>query len=137
MYDKFEILNINIIKDIFNKNILTNNFSEIIIINEFIMITFPYNFNQNNKYIAIIGTLNDDNIFLKKYILIFDKIENKILNKIKSDFNNYIKGLSFLNNSAPIIDEEFNILGTIVHFDENETLNQNNNINNNIINNLI
>ena len=143
IYDNFEIISKNIIKNLFNIKNVGKNFNECTIIDNYILINFSNNFNENNKSISMIGILNNENIFIKKYILIYEKDDqrNDHLKEIKSNLNKYLNELSLLNNSSPITNNKYDIIGTIIKYDENQQFNNNNinyeqidNNNNNIIN---
>ena len=129
VYSNFEILKKDLIKYLFNITINSNNFTECNIINNYFIINFPYNIiNESNKFTTMIGILNNENIFIIKYILIYDKDEDrtKHLDNIKMDIGNYLNGLPLLNNSSPITDINYEIIGTIIKIDDNNCVKDSN-----------
>ena len=117
LYNNFELIQDNIIKKL---NIIENiNNYECIaecIINEG-KIILNYNYSLNNDvYVSVLGKLDDENIFITEYILIYkSKIEqNKHINEISSNLINFIKGLQLYNNSQPIVDNNYKEVGIIL-----------------------
>ena len=107
------------------------------IISGYLIVHFPSN--QKEQYISLLGILNYKNIFKTKYILIYNKKEDRKshINIIKHNIKNYLEKLELYNDSSPITIKNFTIIGTIIKFDkDNDSLNINNNINNTINNNI-
>ena len=94
------------------------------------LIHYPENFNGNDKYVSVIGQLNEKNHFLCEYILIFkdSSSKNYHINNIKGKINNYLSSLQLYMNSAPIIDKNYNEIGTIIKFINNDSDNIKENI---------
>ena len=153
IYDNFEIIEKDIIKlfiDDINK--LNDCYLECTINEEKIIVHYPDNFVEN-QYASVIGKLDEDNSFITEYILVYKNQNEKYnhLNKIKGQLNNYLNNLQLFNNTEPILKDNvnFEIIGTIIKYDENinnnainndiNIMNDNNNINNDpiIINNSI
>ena len=133
IYDNFEIIEKDIIKlfiDDINK--LNDCYLECTINEEKIIVHYPDNFVEN-QYASVIGKLDEDNSFITEYILVYKNQNEKYnhLNKIKGQLNNYLNNLQLFNNTEPILKDNvnFEIIGTIIKYDEN--------INNNAINNDI
>ena len=128
IFDNFEILSKKKIEQIFGINVSKSNFIDINIFDGYTIINFPKDIN-GGKIISMIGIINNENLFKAKYILIFDKNEdrNSHLNKIKSDLNSYLTGFTLLNNSAPIINKKVKIVGIIVKLAENNFVIKDNN----------
>ena len=142
IYDRFELLEREKAKDLINGIYITYGFGMIrkysdeinylkCIINEGkIIIHYPQNFNgnDNDKYISVIGELNYENRFLNKYVLIYNDSTSQSMhiNYIKGNVNKYQASLQFFQNSAPIIDEDYKDIGTIIKFC-NETFSSNSN----------
>jgi len=145
IYDKFEILERKMAQDFINElyRVYTmgggtiiateNNYLKCEINEGKIIIHYPQNFNDNNKYISVIGELKNDNHFLNEFILIYNDSSSKSyhMNYIKGNLNNYLSNLQLHENSAPIIDKDYKEIGIIIKF-SNETLNYNSDINNNL-----
>lgn len=72
IYNNCEIFEKDILK-LFVNNIdgCENNYLECTLNEGRIIINYPQNFKGNNKYISVIGTLNERNIFIKEYIFIY------------------------------------------------------------------
>ena len=119
VYNNFEILNRDLVRKFLGKNInIEQLFIECYIINNYIIINFP-NKIKENKLISLIGEYKK--IFVTKYILIYDDEEKRKIH-LKSVLNNlniYLNSLQFYENSLPIIDEKFNIMGTIIILKDN------------------
>ena len=74
----------------------------------------------------MIGNLNNDNIFIAKYFLIYYKDINrsKHIELLKKYLVNFLNGITFINNSAPILNDKYEIIGIII-----SNINEINNIN--------
>ena len=117
IYDNFQIIHEDLVKKKNIINSINNNYYYIVecIIKEG-KITINYNDNLNDKkYISVIGILNEQNIFMTEYVLIYgNKKERKEhLNYITNNLTNYINGLKLYNGSQPIIDNNYKEIGII------------------------
>ena len=80
IYKNFEIFfEKKIIESLANNDIKTinNYYFECHLIEEKIIINYPDNLNNNNKYILVIGSLTDENIFINENIFIYNNNEKK------------------------------------------------------------
>ena len=138
IYDKFEIIQKEIIEKLYNKEKILNNYYLDCIINDNkILINYPENPN-GKKYVTVIGSLEEyDKSFITEYILIFDKKEEqkKLINNIKGKINIYLNSLEF-NNNIYCIEENSIKLGIIyknfsnnTEIESNQIANDNNNTN--------
>ena len=119
IYDNFEILNRDLARKFMDKNLnMEQLFIECYIIDNYIIINIP-NKIKENKFISLIGEYK--NIFITKYILIYDDEEKRKLHlkTLLNNLNKYLNKLQFYENSLPIIDEKFNIMGTIIILKDN------------------
>ena len=163
IYDKFELLEKEKARDLINGIYLyraygqfrrysnENSFLKCIINEGKIIIEYPQNFNGNDKdkYIFVIGELNDENNFLNEYIIIYNDYSSKCnhINSIKGNLNNFLSTLQLYKNSMSIIDRNNNEIGTIIKFcsetctynpiNSNTRIINKKQINNNINNNTI
>ena len=137
IYDKFEILERDMVQKLINEiyrsygiNSTENNYLRCELNEGKVIIHYPKNFNDNNKYISVIGQLNYENHFLNEYILIYNDSSSKSnhINHIKGNLNKYLKSLElqFIENSAPITDKNYKEIGIIIKY-SNETSNYNSN----------
>ena len=141
LYDDFTLIEKNIIKT-FIKDINKNEdfYLECLFTDGKIIINNLDNLNID-KYISVIGNINNEKTFDIEYILIYKNnitnLEKKShIKKISKDLTNYLKGLQLYQNSAPIINDNYKELGVIVKYDKNNdnNLKDNNSINNSINN---
>jgi len=142
IYDKFEILEREMAQDLINgifrvygvgMNVIyatEDNYLKCEINEGKIIIHYPKNFNRNDKYISVIGQLNNENQFLNEYILIYNDYSSQYnhMNNIKRNLNHYLASLQnqLIENSAPIVLGEYNEIGTIIKYSK-ETFNYNSN----------
>ena len=126
IYDKFEILEREMAQDLINIYSTKNNYLKCGINEGKIIIHYPQNFNGNDKYISVIGHLNNENRFLNEYILIYNDFSPKFghMQSIKRNLNNYLTSLQLYENSAPIVDNNYKEIGIIIKY-SNETFNYN------------
>ena len=137
IYNNFEILDQKIIELLTFIKYDENTFFDCDIIGGYLIVHFPSN--QNEEYISLLGILNYKNIFITKYILIYNKksYRESHISILKHNIKNYLETLKLYNNSSPITTKNFKIIGTIIKFEkDNANLNINNNINNNTNNNF-
>ena len=135
-FRNFEILSKEIV-ELFQKEdniIYEKNFSECIIIDNYIIINLPKNLNGNDKYMTIVGRL-DDFIFNVEYILIYDDEldQNRHINNIKNNLVDFLNRYNSFDIFEPFLDDEnpnSNAIGSIIKYNTN---NNTNNYNNNII----
>ena len=123
VYEKFEIIQKEIIEKLLDKKKLLNTYYLDCIINDNkILINYPDNLNEK-KFVTVIGTLKEyDKSFITEYILIFDKKDEqrKHINNIKGILNTYLDSLEF-NNNIYCIEDNSTKLGIIVKYDSNNT----------------
>ena len=118
IYNNFEIINKDIAKKFYGKNTnIEQFFIDCYFINDYIIINFPNNKNEN-KFVSMIGEYIK--FFETKYILIYDDEEKRSTHQknVLSNLNGYLNNINFYDNSSPIIDEKFNIYGTIIMLEE-------------------
>ena len=135
IYETFEIFNEKafslFIENIFN----IDNYLECCISEGKIIIHYPLNFNGNKKEISVIGSLDNENTFRKEYILIYEKSQrDEHMNKIKRNIIKYLDNLQLVNNTQPIIKNQYDIIGTLIKFENNKINNYKNNAKNMSIN---
>ena len=121
IYNNFEISNIEIIQSFnSNNNNIEKYFSQCYICDKYIIINFLQKSDINNKNISMIGKLDENSIFIAKYLLIYDTSEGQNLHikTIIKDLDTYLKELQLLNKSAPITNDNYEIIGTIVDLEE-------------------
>ena len=114
IYDKFEILNRSLAKKLIGKDInLEKLYVECCLMNNYIIINFPNKTNEN-KFLSMIGEYKKCVVI--KYALIYEDEEKRKthLQSVLNNLNNYLNNVQFYENNAPITDEKFNILGTII-----------------------
>ena len=128
IYDKFELLEKEIAEN-FIDEIKGNENLKCEINGKKILIHYPENFNSNDKCVSVIGELNDKNHFLCEYLLIYNdsSAQSKHILNLNGKINKYLSSLQLYENSAPIIDTEYNEIGIIIKYN-NETFNNNSNI---------
>ena len=141
IYDNFEILNEKTI-NLFIDGIFGNesNCLKCYLTEGKIIINYPFDKHGNKRYVCVLGSLNDENTFVKEYILIYndESDHNYHMNKINGKLINYLNSLQLCNNSQPIINGKFEEIGIIIKVgNNNEEINYNynqvkNNNNNNI-----
>ena len=142
IYDKFEILErekaLNLFDGIYRVygiyGLFTiygseNNYLKCVINEGKIIIHYPQDFFCNDKCISVIGQLDNENLFLNEYILIYNDSSSRSdhMSSIKGDLNKYIKSLQLYQNSAPITDKNYKEIGAVIKYD-NETSNYNSSI---------
>ena len=102
-----------------------------------VVLKYPKHMLNNQKYISVIGTLDDKNTFINEYCLIYtddyrdyyyhtDKLK-------KENINNFLNQQRFKNDSASLIND-YGEIGIIVKL-QNSGKNHTNSINNNFDNN--
>ena len=139
IYDSFEIINEKIL-NLFTEYISDrdSNYLECHISEGKIIVHYPLNFNGNKKEVSVIGSLNNDNIFIKEYILFYEKNEryNHMI-KIKGNIRNFLNGFQpDNNNTQPIVKNQYIIIGTIIKFGNNNNVIKDDINNNFFINNV-
>jgi hypothetical protein len=114
-----EIINKLIISD--NINNIKNTCFNCIFAQGKLIINYPNNINGNKEYISVIGELNEQNIFLPEYILIFnsDLDRKSYLGKMKKNLDEYLQNFIFENNSNIITERNKNI-GIIVKYNSDK-----------------
>ena len=137
IFDNFEMLEKSVV-DLFIYDIgYENNYLECSLGQGKIIINYPWD--RNSNYISVIGTLNNENNFIKEYILIYYSYSDKLthMNELKYKLNNYLQSLQLYDNSAPITEKEtYKEIGKIIKLENNNVENfkknytPNDNINN-------
>ena len=125
----FELINKNVIS-LFIKNNLQKNQVTYDIINDYILINYPKGIYENSQFITLIGNNNNKEfLFTTKYILIYYSDEERLkhIKILKKYLSNYLKGISLINNNAPIINDKYEIIGIIIRNDNNIDNNSNTN----------
>ena len=112
----FELIHKNILELFIDKNKLEKNIITYDIINDYILINYPIGKNDNSQYITLVGNMNDEYIFVTYYILIYYSAENryKHIKLLKKYLDNYLSGISLMNNNTPIINDKYEIIGVII-----------------------
>ena len=139
IYDNFEIFNesaiIHFIDGITGKE---SNYLECYLNEGKIIINYPFDMFGNKRYVCILGSLNEENTFIKEYILIYNDYYDHInhMKKMNGKIINYLSSLQLYNNSQPIINDSYEEVGIIIKVgNKNEDINYNYNqfinINNN------
>ena len=118
------MININIIR-LFEIDRINENFSECYINNNYFLINLTHN-NISKQYISIITTLNENNIFIEKYILIYNNKDerNKHIKSIKNNLKYFLCHLQWFNDRADIISNEnkSHIIGIIIEIKKKEDI---------------
>ena len=129
IYDNFEIFSLkamNLFIDGINGN--ENNCLKCYLVEGKIIINYPFNKHGNKRYVCVLGSLNDENTFIKEYILIYNDENEHIyhMNKINGKLINYLNTLQLYNNSQPITNGKFEEIGIIIKVgNNNEDINYN------------
>ena len=73
-----------------------------------IIVHYPDNFNGEKQYVSIIGKINEENVFITEYILIYNDTskKNNHLNKIIGQLDKYLNNLQLYDNYLPIVEDE-------------------------------
>ena len=114
----FELINKNIIS-LFIKDNFSTNEATYDIINDYILIHYPKGMHENSQFITLIKKYKKESIFNVEYILIYYSDEDRIkhIKLIKQYLSNYLKYISLINNNAPILNDNFEIIGVIIKND--------------------
>ena len=107
IYNKLRLIDqLTFISFFGEKNKEKNNFAECIFIDGLIFIKLSKFINQKlkGKYVYEIGTLNENNIFQPKYIIICKKEDfGELIKELKDNANEFMRDLNFGNeNSIPL-----------------------------------
>ena len=126
-YDNFELISDNIYKLLFekkNKDYLSKYYLDIFSTKKYTYFEIPKLVNNDEqKYILQIGSLNENNIFITKYILIYNSKENyeKDMNyhNTKNDFDSFLDDFNFdEKNTGKIFNEQKNEIGLLFNLDK-------------------
>ena len=80
-----------------------------------VMICYEKNNLGNTKDVVVIGSINEDNTFINEYILIYKESYTTHMYELEyKNLNQYLSKLQFMNNSSPIVINEFVEIGTII-----------------------
>ena len=120
IYDNFQIIHEYLIKKMKTINNINNYhyIAECIITEGKIIINYKDNLNDK-KSISAIGILNNQNIFMIEYVLIFnsEKERKENINYIINNITNFLNGLKLYNDSQPIVDNNYKEIGIIAKND--------------------
>ena len=118
IYKDFELVDKNIKNQLMNEQIPYHIIKCSFIGNNKIIFHYPINNNNlnNQKTIFIISKFDKNKNFTNEYLLIFDQNTNYeyYFNQIKKNLNNYLQSQNFINNTAPIVVNQFTIIGNII-----------------------
>ena len=134
IYKNFEIIEPDIAKSFFHidRSYLDfsakdNNLMKCILKDGKVMINYEKNCFGNNKDIVVIGTLNDDNNFINEYVLIYEQYYLTHINNLKNrNLNKYLSQIQFVNDSSPIVINQYVEIGKIIRL-PSAPINDNNN----------
>ena len=136
IYNDFEIIHKKVLELFYNRNIVNQSyFSECIIVDAYIIINISNIFNQD-KYISLIGKINEDNIFKTEDILIYFKehYRNNHINIIRYNLIEFLSNFNQYNDFQYILDDNEDVIGIYLKYKENNDyktiirVNPNNNI---------
>ena len=87
---------------------------------------------NNKNYICVISTIDDNNNFKNEYLLKYkDKKYYKYhIEEIKKDLSGYIGAIKFMNNTAPIVINDYIEIGVFIKLCDNMPISSFNNIEN-------
>ena len=129
-YDNLELLSDNIYKLLFkkkNNDYLSKYYLEIQTTKKYIYFEIPKFINNDDTQIIIleVGSLNENNIFIPEYILIYNskEIYEKDINNHnkKNDLDSFLDNYNFSeNNSGKLFDEQQNQIGVIYNLNQNQ-----------------
>jgi len=106
-----------------------NNLMKCILKDGKVMINYEKDCFGNNKDIVVIGTLNDDNNFINEYVLIYEQyFISHFDNLKKGNLNKYLSQIQFVNDSSPIVINQYVEIGKIIRL-PSAPINDNNNNN--------
>jgi len=137
IYNDFEIIHKKVFELFYNENIINQSyFSECIIAESYIIINFLKIANQD-RYVSLIGKINEDNIFKIEHILIYynENDRNKHINKIRNNLIEFISNFNKYNEFDYFVDDNDQIIGIDLKYKENNDyktiikINKNNNLN--------
>ena len=119
----FEIVSKEIIELFVEKiNENKNNYLKCILQENKIIIFFSEIFG-NKCFVSLLGSLNHENTFINEYILIYKESSSQSKHKkiITSSIFNFINELksNMINNSLPIIDDNYKEVGLTIKYDNN------------------
>ena len=137
IYNDFEIIHKKVLELFYNGNIINQEyFSKCIIVDTYIIINISNIFNED-KYISLIGKINEDNIFKIEDILIYFKEHdrNNHINIIRHNLIGFLSNFNHYNEYQYIVDTKEDAIGIHLKYKENNDyktkigVNQNNIIN--------
>ena len=136
IYNDFEIIHKKVFELFYKGRAINQNyFSEYIIVDKYIIINFSKIFNQD-KYISLVGKINEDNIFKTEHILIYnnENERNKHINKIRYNLIEFLSNFNQFNEFDYFLDDNEEVIGIDLKYKENNgnTIIMKNNQNNNI-----
>ena len=139
IYDNFEIYDEDFIRANMYDIYLVNDCRLECAISKGKIIINQKNILNKDQYVLTIGKLNDNNTYITEYLIIYKESYSYHIdiNKISRRLSQYMDDSQLqINDSGPIIDNEFKEVGTIVKYRGNNNYsNNNNNLNSNNYNN--
>jgi hypothetical protein len=80
-----------------------------------VIINYPKNKFNNNKYVYTIGGLDADNTFQVEYLIFYNHSHSNF-SKIKNDLNNYLKTVEedLKYGPSPLVDENYEEIGKVI-----------------------
>ena len=92
-----------------------NNITECILKDGKVMVKYTPNLFNNQKDIVSMGNINNDYTFINEYVLIYNKYFSLHMSELeKTNLNNYLGELKFVNNQNPIVINQYIDIGTII-----------------------
>ena len=129
-YDNFELISSDVYNLLFNKknnDYLSKYYLDIFSTKNYLYFEIPKIINNDDtqRIIIEVGSLNENNIFIPKYILIYNskEIYEKDINNHnkKNDSDSFFDNFNFNeNNSEKLFDEQQNEIGSIYNLDTNK-----------------
>ena len=116
IFEDFEIIEKQIgdllIKGKYPYNILTCS----IVAHNMIIFHYPNNKFNNKYYMLVVSTIDENNNFRNEYLLIYfhPNYVQSHFNQIKYNIRIFFQTLSFINNNAPIVVNEYEEIGNII-----------------------
>ena len=85
--------------------------------NNMIIFHYPTNIFENKNYICVISKIDEKINFINEYLLKyndFNSYEHHLKKLKRLDLNSYLQNLNFVNNTAPIEEQGYIEIGTII-----------------------
>ena len=80
-----------------------------------IIVYYPKNKFNNDKYAYTIGSLNNENTFIAEYLIIYTR-SHAYFDDIKNDLNNYLKSIEqqLIYGPYPLVDNKYEEIGKVI-----------------------